>query len=85
MRRPFLYSGFIHGVFGGLVAWLLIVLSLQLLDHPVSRLARLYHSDFTLAGFTLPEFLILVASGGLLGLLGSWLAVYRHLKEMDIF
>ena len=84
VRRPFLYSGFIHGVCGGLIAWLLISLSLQLLDHPLSRLARLYHSHFVLAGFSLPEFLILVAGGGLLGLLGSWLAVYRHLKEMDM-
>ena len=84
VRRPFLYSGFIHGVFGGLIAWLLIVLSMQLLNNPVSQLASLYHSNFHLTGFSIPEFLILVASGGLLGLMGSWLAVFRHLKELDM-
>lgn len=84
VRRPFLYSGFIHGVMGGLVAWLLIALSIQLLTNPVARLASLYHSSFHLTGFSPLEFLALVAAGGLLGLTGSWLAVYRHLKQLDV-
>jgi cell division transport system permease protein len=83
VRRPFLYSGFIHGLLGGLIAWLLIVLSMKLLDGPVARLAALYHSHFQLTGFSPGEFLALVLAGGVLGLAGSWLAVYRHLKDVE--
>ncbi|HSW52024.1 MAG TPA: permease-like cell division protein FtsX, partial [Sulfuricaulis sp.] len=44
IRRPFLYSGTLQGLFGGFLAWLLIGLGLLLLSGPVHRLASLYGS-----------------------------------------
>jgi cell division transport system permease protein len=82
VRRPFLYVGMLHGIGGALLAWLLVSLALGLMSDPVSRLAELYSSDFQLSGFGPREVLALVGSGGLLGLLGSWLAVHRHLREI---
>jgi cell division transport system permease protein len=82
IRRPFLYTGLLHGVAGALLAWVLLSIALELMGGPVSRLAGLYGSDFALAGFGLPEVLLLAACGGLLGLLGAWLAVQRHLREI---
>lgn len=83
IQRPFLYSGFWYGLFGGLGAWLLIVLSLWLMDEPVRRLATLYGSPFRISGIDLPTFLVLVLGGTALGLAGSWLSVSRHLAALD--
>ncbi|MCB1850507.1 MAG: permease-like cell division protein FtsX [Gammaproteobacteria bacterium] len=83
IRRPLLYSGAWYGLFGGLVSWLLVTLSLLLLSAPVSRLAGLYQSDFELAGIDFNIFIILLSSGALLGLAGSWIAVARHLRNIE--
>ena len=83
VRRPFLYCGIWYGILGSLIAWLVVETGFWILSGPVSRLAGLYHSDFSLE--TLPFLLlgILLAGGTLLGLLGSWLAVGRHLNAIE--
>ena len=79
VRRPFLYTGLWYGLGGALVAWLLIGLVLLWLQNPVSSLAALYGSQFQLSGFGAIDTLVLGLGGALLGLLGAWLAVARHL------
>ena len=83
IRRPFLYSGFWYGLFGGIIAWLLVTLSLFLLDNPVEQLAGLYGSQFGLSGVDLATFALLLWGSALLGLVGSWIAVGRHLSEIE--
>lgn len=83
IRRPFLYSGFWYGLLGGITAWLLSVLSLWLLSGPVRTLAGLYGSQFALDGLGLDGSLLLLGAGSLLGWLGSWVAVSRHLGEIE--
>lgn len=83
IQRPFLYSGLWYGVFGGIIAWLLIAISMQLLRGPVKQLANLYASDFQLIGLGFGHSLILLLSGITLGLLGSWIAVKRHLRAIE--
>ncbi|MGD2112088.1 MAG: permease-like cell division protein FtsX [Gammaproteobacteria bacterium] len=83
VRRPFLYSGLWYGLLGALLAWLLVVCSFWLLADPVARLAGLYHSDFELETLPVLSLGALLASGILLGLLGSWLAVGRHLSAIE--
>ena len=83
IQRPFLYSGLWYGVFGGIIAWLLITISMQMLHGPVKQLASLYASDFHLIGLGFANSLILLASGIALGLLGSWIAVKRHLRAIE--
>ena len=85
IQRPFLYSGFMHGLVGALLAWMCVSGAVYLLHAPVAQLADLYASDFTLAGLGRGEILKLLGAGGLLGLLGSWLAVQRHLREITPF
>jgi cell division transport system permease protein len=83
IRRPFLYTGFWYGLFGGLIAWLLVSLSLSILGGPIERLAGLYQSRFQLSGLDAASTgLLLLASIGL-GLAGSWLAVGRHLRAIE--
>ncbi|MCG8427889.1 MAG: permease-like cell division protein FtsX [Chromatiales bacterium] len=83
IRRPFLYSGFWYGLLGGFIAWGMIVTSLLLLAAPVGRLAGLYNSDFQLSGLGFFTTLTLLLTSALLGLLGSWLAVGRHLNKIE--
>lgn len=83
IRRPFLYTGLWYGLSGGLMAWLLTSISIHLLTGPVARLASLYDSNFHLTGLSLDNALIMVAFSCLLGLGGSWMAVGRHLSEIE--
>lgn len=83
IRRPFLYTGFWYGLFGGATAWLLVMSAVILLQQPVTRVATLYHTAFPLQGLGFQELLVLLAGGVLLGLIGSWIAVARHLVGME--
>jgi cell division transport system permease protein len=83
VRRPFLYSGIWFGTLGGLIAWLLVETGFWLLAGPVTHLAGLYHSGFSLDTRALQLLWTLISGGLLLGLLGSWLAVGRHLDAIE--
>ena len=83
IRRPFLYTGFWYGLFGSLIAYFLVSGSLMVLGEPVQRLAGLYGSHFHLHSLDGGVTLALLASGILLGLLGSWVAVGRHLRSIE--
>lgn len=83
IRRPFLYSGMWHGTLGGVCAWVMVSLALWLLSGPVHRLAALYQSDFSLSGLGFTLTLLLVSAGAVLGLMGAWLSVGRHLANIE--
>ena len=83
IRRPFLYTGLWYGLIGGLLAWLITLVSLLLMEDPIHRLALLYHSDFRLSSLGIGNTLLLILISASLGLLGSWIAVSRHLKEIE--
>ena len=82
VRRPFLYMGTLYGLGAGLLAWLLLAYGLGWLNDAVVRLAGLYGSDFALAGVPLADGLSLLLGALLLGYIGAWLAVARHLSEL---
>lgn len=83
IRRPFLYVGFWYGVLGGLLAWVITLFSLLLMEQPIHKLALLYHSDFRLSGLGFGSTVLLILISCTLGLIGSWIAVSRHLKEIE--
>ncbi len=80
VRRPFLYIGMFYGLFGGVIAWLLVDAVLLWLRQPVANLAQLYNSQYYLAELGLPSVAILLITGALLGLIGSYVALGRHLS-----
>lgn len=82
VRRPFLYMGALYGLGAGLIAWLLLAYGLGWLNEAVIDLAGLYGSDFGLAGVPSEDGLSLVLGALLLGYIGAWLAVARHLSEL---
>ena len=83
VRRPFLYTGFWYGLGGAALAWAVIAAALWWLRGPLATLAVLYQSDFVLEGLGLSGGAVLLAAGALLGLLGAWLAVARHLSAIQ--
>lgn len=83
IRRPFLYTGIWYGISGGLLAWLLISVSLGIMAEPVQQLAALYHSSYELIGLSGNDTASLLLISCALGLGGSWLAVGRHLSDIE--
>lgn len=79
IRRPFLYFGATQGLLGGLAAWLIITIGIQMLKQPMATLSRLYGSDFSLHALSAGDSLALIIFSAYLGLLGAWLSVSRHL------
>jgi cell division transport system permease protein len=83
VRRPFLYSGLWYGLGGGLMALALVAYGMFALKEPVGRLAGLYNSPFSLLALSLTESLLIIGTGVLLGLAGSWLAAARHMRRIE--
>lgn len=83
IRRPFLYTGLWYGFIGGVLAWIITLISLMMMESPIHKLALLYHSDFRLSGLDTANTLLLILISCTLGLLGSWIAVSRHLKDIE--
>jgi len=83
IRRPFLYTGFWYGLFGACLAWLLVAVLMGLIKGPIDELAVLYDSRFAIRTLDGNMSLQLFVVGILLGLLGSWAAVGRHLKTIE--
>ena len=82
VRRPFLYMGALYGVGAGVFAWLLLAFGLNWLNDAVVNLAGLYGSNFGLDGVPVADGLSLLLGAVLLGYIGAWLAVARHLNEL---
>ncbi|MHB1527905.1 MAG: permease-like cell division protein FtsX [Acidiferrobacteraceae bacterium] len=83
IRRPFVYTGALQGLFGGMLGWLLLVLGEWALSFPVAHLAHLYGNQFTLHGPGIPGILGLGGAGFVLGWLGARIAVGRHLGDIE--
>ncbi|MBP9713158.1 MAG: permease-like cell division protein FtsX [Sterolibacterium sp.] len=81
IRRPFHYFGFLQGLAGGLVAWLIVLALTLLLREPVARLAALYDTPLWLQPLPLPESLLLLTLAAGLGWLGAALSLGRHLRD----
>lgn len=82
VRRPFLYHGAIQGCAGGAVAWLVVALAMRLLNDAITRFAALYDLYFQLTLPSLADILALLLFATLLGWVGAYLAVNRHLVEI---
>jgi len=83
IRRPFLYFGLLQGMLGGATAWLIISISLHLLNGSMAQLAQLYASSFALHSLSASDSLTLLLFSACLGWLGAWLSVAQHLWQIE--
>ena len=83
VRRPFLWTGFWYGLFGGLFALALVQYGLYLLKEPVSRLAGLYQGNISVVSLGLTESGAIVGVAVFLGLFASWTTAARHMRRIE--
>jgi cell division transport system permease protein len=83
IRRPFLWFGALQGLAGGLAAWVIVALAVFLLNRDLATLASLYSTSFRLPGLSPADAASLLGFSALLGWLGAWLSVTRHLWQID--
>jgi len=83
VRRPFLYTGLLYGLLGGLTACLTVEIAIGFMRGPVTRLSSLYQNIYELSGLTTVDTLVVLGASVALGLVGSWFAVGRHLGRIE--
>ncbi|MFA6036739.1 MAG: permease-like cell division protein FtsX [Legionellales bacterium] len=83
IRRPFLYTGIWYGLFGSILAIVMVMCALMVLNDSVALLTSAYQSDFKILGLSLARGFDLLLLGTLLGWLGAAIFVYYHLKRIE--
>lgn len=84
IRMPFLYAGIFYGLFGGLLAALMLVAVVGMFNQSVSQLSDLYGGNFSLPLINGPLLISIVSLAVLIGWLGSYLAVSRSIASIKI-
>lgn len=84
IQRPFLYTGFWLGFFGGAMAWLIVTVITLILKSPMEHLSELYDHSYEVLFLNFSESLILLLISSLLGVLGSWGVLHYQLKQMKL-
>ncbi|WP_158774954.1 permease-like cell division protein FtsX [Cobetia sp. L2A1] len=83
VRRPFLYSGAWYGLGGGLLACGILALGGNWLVAPVSALVQSYGGHYMLPSLGAAGSASLLFSSTMLGWIGAWFAVGRHLASIS--
>jgi len=84
IRTPFLYAGVLYGLFGGLLAILMMLGMIQTFNYSVSEISHLYSSDFSLALFNAGLYATVISAAVLIGWIGSYFAVTRAINAIKI-
>ena len=84
IRIPFLYSGIIYGLFGGLVAIIILMIVVKVFNLSVQQLSNLYSSNFSLPLVNGELFVSIIGFAIFIGWLGSYLAVSRSIASIKI-
>jgi cell division transport system permease protein len=83
VRRPFLYTGAWLGLFGSMIACVIVAGIYSTIQSPADQLAGLYDSTFQLQFLDIHKVVIIVLTGVLAGILGAWMSASRHLHRID--
>ena len=84
VRQPFLYTGLWYGLMGGVLAVLLLALTMLYLGRPLGLLLETYGTVFSLRGLGGYNTLWVLLGGGFLGWLGAWISVQRYLRLLRV-
>ena len=82
-RRPFLYTGALLGALGGLVSGLLIFITFEVLNAPISQLFELYDRSAAVTVFGFGDLVLLVIVGSVLGWISACYSVQLHLARIQ--
>lgn len=84
IRMPFLYAGALYGLFGGLLAVLMLMGIIHAFNISMAQIAHLYSNDFRLSLFNLDLFLAVILTAICIGWTGSYIAVSRAIASYKI-
>lgn len=85
IRRPFYYLGLLQGLAGGVVALVLLWLSIATVNVGLAELSKTYAATFRLHLLAPADALTVASFSGLIGWLGAYLSVSKYLREIDRF
>ncbi len=84
IRRPFLYSGILYGIFGAFTAWILVSAFLFWLKKPVLQLAKNYAGNWHLSYLPWTSDFMLLLICIALGLISAWFSTFYYLRAPEI-
>ncbi len=82
IRRPFLYSGFIYGLGGGLTAAISLKLIVIFLNQTVVEVEALYGAKFIIIDLKLIQYLSIVGSSILISVAASFASINQSIKRL---
>lgn len=80
--KPFLYTGMIYGLAGGMLACIFSFISIIILRSDIASLAQQFSTALSLVWLSPAEALLLLTSSILLGFLAAWITAHKHLKKV---
>ena len=81
--RPFLYTGMIYAVLGGILAAIFSSLVIGYFTGAVKYVTDIFAVNFNLNGLGLVEFLFLIVVCIIMGYIGAWLSATRYIRLLD--
>jgi cell division transport system permease protein len=84
VHRPFLYLGLLQGLGAAAFALLVVLAALMAVAGELEAISALYAGSVRLVRPTGLQTIAVLGGGAVLGALGSWLAVHKHLKTMAL-
>lgn len=83
IQRPFIYAGVWYGILGGVLANVAIIILAHYLAGALSSLTEVYQQTITLEMLSFSELLMLILFAVGLGIIGSYISVRRHIREIE--
>jgi len=84
VRRPFLYSGMLYGLAGGICALSFVFIGIFIISPQLNEIAELYQTRISIIGLNFSDILSLLITGIILGLGGAWVAANRMINNIAI-
>lgn len=81
--RPYLYTGIIYAVFGGILAFLFSTLSIGYFSGAVKYVTDIFAVQFDLHNLSFGELIFLLVSCVVMGYVSAWLSATRHIKLLE--
>ena len=81
--RPFLYTGMIYAVLGGVLATIFSSLVIGYFTGAVKYVTDIFAVSFNLNGLGFVEFLFLLVVCTIMGYIGAWLSATRYIRLLD--
>ncbi len=83
IQRPFLYTGFWFGLLGGLMAWFTVTLILLWIGWSLDDFMQRYQIQLDITGLNVQALGFMLIISIVLGLMGSFLSVQKHVNEIE--